>query len=360
MKTGIITIYDNTNIGNRLQNYALQQMLLQFCDSVITIKNKPAPTSFFDHIKMQLNLGDSIFLNMITGHKRKAMFLKFNRRYIRISKKCYYYNTDIKGNIEHCDCYCSGSDQVWNPVLKITGPMHFLSFSEKERNFSYAASFGISQIPIFYQDVVGEGLKNFQYISVREDSGKQIVKKLIGKDDTKVLIDPTLYFDSSEWRKISRKPIYFKKRKYILVYFLGDMPEIRKKTIKDIADNRKYEVIDILDVHSNFYAIGPSEFVYLVQHAELICTDSFHASVFSFIFEKPLAIFPRKGTGGNMGNRLESFANKFDLTNTLIKDEIICEKIFDTNYSKGFETLKDERNKTRNYLNEIYSKLYKD
>ena len=48
-------------------------------------------------------------------------------------------------------------------------------------------------------------------------------------------------------------------------------------------------------IYDSFMNIGPSEFLYLVHHAFLIMTDSFHASVFSFIFEKPFLLFARSG-----------------------------------------------------------------
>ena len=39
-KIGIITIYDNNNFGNRLQNYALQEVLKRFDYDVLSIKYK--------------------------------------------------------------------------------------------------------------------------------------------------------------------------------------------------------------------------------------------------------------------------------------------------------------------------------
>ena len=50
MKIGIVTLFDSTNFGNKLQNYALQEILKQYAEDVVTIKNKPFPKSLKEKI----------------------------------------------------------------------------------------------------------------------------------------------------------------------------------------------------------------------------------------------------------------------------------------------------------------------
>lgn len=354
MKIGIVTIYDNTNIGNRLQNYALQTILLKYADSVITIKNKPFSPSFMQRIKIKMNVGDSILMNRLAKNNRKANFLEFNKQYIKTSRKCYYYNREYHHKIENCDSYCTGSDQVWNPALHITGRLHFLDFSPKDCNFSYAASFGVDEIAEEYVDEVRKGLRNIKHISVREESGKTIVEKLTGRTDAEVLIDPTLYLTAEEWEKISVEPQMDCPRQYVVLYFLGGMSEARKKEIARVASEHGLQVVDLLDKNSPYYSLGPSEFLYLIKNASLVCTDSFHASVFSFLFERPLSIFPREGKHSNMGGRLTNLTEKFGLQDCMAENEEILDNVWKIDYTYGKRILQSEKRKADRYLKSVF------
>ena len=54
------------------------------------------------------------------------------------------------------------------------------------------------------------------------------------------------------------------------------------------------------------YTVGPDEFVGLISKAKMVLTDSFHATVFSIIYEKPFVVYDRQGSGKKMGSRLSS------------------------------------------------------
>lgn len=85
-----------------------------------------------------------------------------------------------------------------------------------------------------------------------------------------------------------------------------------------------------------------------------MCTDSFHASVFSFIFEVPLAIFDREGQHSNMGGRLTNLAEKFGLQRCFAKNDTIPDDVWNADYSFGKEILKDERKKVDKFLNKVF------
>lgn len=358
MKVGIITIYDNLNIGNRLQNYALQKILQKYADEVVSIRNKPRPKTLKDKMIRSSFFSESVFANAVLGKKRKVQFLKFNKAYLNNSKSCTLFDRNsYDENIEKCDYYCAGSDQIWNPNIGRVGLFNYLDFSPIDRNFSYSASFGIDKIPDKFKNDVANGLKNIKHISVREVVGKKIVEDLTGRTDAEVLIDPTLYFDADEWAKIAQNPKFLTDDKYVLTYFLGGASEKRRAEIEHIAQNNGFKIIDILDKKTGYYdKVGPSEFVYLIKNAKLVCTDSFHASVFSFIFDRPLEIFPREGKGINMNSRLETLTSKFELEKCLINNEHIDENIFEVDYTEGHRKLIDERNKVDRFLNKVFSK----
>ena len=91
----------------------------------------------------------------------------------------------------------------------------------------------------------------------------------------------------------------------------GELSKERKDEIERIAKENDCEIINILDKNSPFYVCGPSEFLYLEKHAFLICTDSFHSSVFAILYNRPFVIFDREDKEENMGSRLDTLINKF-------------------------------------------------
>ena len=89
MKVGIVTVFDNNNQGNRLQNYALQQVLLRYADEVVPMKNKPW-YSKKSRIARMLPLAESVFFNRLLGMERRARLVEFSNRYVKLSRGCYW------------------------------------------------------------------------------------------------------------------------------------------------------------------------------------------------------------------------------------------------------------------------------
>ena len=71
------------------------------------------------------------------------------------------------------------------------------------------------------------------------------------------------------------------------------------------------------------YTSGPREFLGLIQNAECVITDSFHACVFSMIFQTPFVVLERDkaGTKGNMNSRIYDFLEEYHLENQLVTEQ---------------------------------------
>ena len=356
MKVGILSIYDNENLGNKLQNYALQQTLLYYADDVLTIKNKMSLPSLLERIKRQSPLAESVTANRLMGKHRKAKILRFDQQYIHTSRRAYWYNKGVQRlkSGDCCDIYCAGSDQVWNPDLERADMFNFLGFAQPEQTFSYAASFGVDSIPTECQQTVREGLRHMRHISVREDAGKSIVLDLTGRMDAVVLPDPTLLLSARDWDQVASEPKQKLPEKYILSFFLGEMSEERRVEIENKAYKLDCKVIELMDKNSPFYTCGPDEFLYMIRQARFVCTDSFHASVFSFLYGRPLAIFSRLGSGSNMGSRLATLCTKFSLEERLVQGDDLAPVPDEADYSAGWAALEQERQRARDYLNEVF------
>lgn len=344
MKIGVITINDNNNFGNRLQNYAMVCALEKLSFECENIKNdafsntkKMFVLRILKHLFSKSTYSDNL--------KKANNFYEFNKNINTTKKKVHAFS-----HLPKYDFVITGSDQVWNPNFGRLRDVDLLTFVDSEKRISYAASFGVNEIPENLKENISKELKKFKAISVREDRGKEIVEELTGRKDVEVLIDPTMLLTSEEWDKVSKKPTMLKTDKYILNYFLGELSEERKNEIERIAKENNCEIINILDKNSPFYECGPSEFLYLEKNAFLICTDSFHSSVFAILYNRPFIIFDREQKNlVSMNSRLETLIKKFKLKDRKFEGKI-TDKNLQHDYTEAYKILEEERKKSDKFL----------
>lgn len=124
---------------------------------------------------------------------------------------------------------------------------------------------------------------------MREQEGANTVKQFTGRD-VPVVVDPTMLLTPDEWRKVSRHAWYHGDD-YILTYFLGKRPNA---AIQQVASKSGLPVVNLLDENVyEHYVTGVDEFIWAIEHASLIYTDSFHGTVFSILFQKPFVVCNR-------------------------------------------------------------------
>ena len=343
-KIAILTINDDNNYGNRLQNYAVQETLKKLNIQVETISNQLE----IRYIKKKIKYIIKFFLQIVPKYKRYIKFTKFNKN-IKYSKYHIDINHIPKNLSKKYDVFFTGSDQVWNPNFGRMTDIDFLTFAPKEKRNSFSASFGINEVPKEMVEYYKKNLLGLNNISVREDTGKKIIKDLTGRTDVDVLVDPTMLLTAEEWDKVSRKPVQLKTDKYILNYFLGELSEKRKKEIEKVAKENNCEIINILDKNNPFYQTGPSEFLYLEKNAFLICTDSFHSSVFAILYNRPFLVFDREDNLAKMNSRIETLLKKFNLQDRKFNG-IITKENLEHDYKEAYKILEEEKDKAMKFL----------
>lgn len=334
-KIKIITINDNSNCGNRLQAYAL--------NSYFNKKYNNVKTLWFISPKERLKSFIKYFLPF---RKTTRIFNKFNK-FNRNIKTEYVY--DIRKIDDENNLLVVGSDQVWNSSFNSFNEKFLLTFSNKCSKYSYAASFGISQIPEKDKSIFKKELSKFDSISVRELNGKKIIESL--DLECNVHIDPTMLIQKDEWSKISKKPRNLKSDKFIFMYFLGKVNDRYMDAIKKFSKDNECQIIDFFN--SNM-SLGPAEFLYLEKNAFLICTDSFHSSVFGIIFKRPFIIFERNSKDMlKMNSRIENLLDKFKIENRYFNGKEITRENIDVDYSDSEFVLEQERMKSNDYIDKI-------
>ena len=351
MKVGIVTITELDNFGNRLQNYALQEILKSLGCDVETIPNY---ITYKYRKSKKYQLREFIHAIRVSNLKMKSEILKqwrferFDKKYFKFSK--YYSTIDfISPELnESYDFFVAGSDQIWNPYFPFNREFNFLVFADIEKRVAYSASFGVDDIPEDKKDLYKDYLRGMKSISVREFAGQKIVNELIGIT-VPVLPDPTLLLSKSEWCKVEKKPRWVKNDEdYILTYYLGDTAERNElfgKLYSDFPTYKNSKIIDINNIHnSKEYSINPSEFIYLIHHAKLMITDSFHGTVFSIIMKTPYITVARKDHGESMYSRIDSLYELLGLSSS----KLICETHLSD--QKHLDVLDEKKQEAIKYL----------
>lgn len=371
----IVTLYDDLNFGNKIQNYAVQTYFQSMSASVTTVIDTMQEKSakiYFDPVKI-LKMNAHFVLQHLGFEKDKVKrkeLLEKRRRYIKEFSDEYLAAT-LPVNYRHLpydfakrfDYFVTGSDQVWHVWKNDRHELEYflLMFAAPSQRLTIAPSFGFDEFPQKYISTFKKGLEGFEYLSVREERGAELIKELTGKDAT-VLLDPTMLIDTSEWLKILKKPSQYVDDNYIFVYTLGGFKgEVRGKTCK-LANDLGLQVIDIMDIDSDYYIhTRPDEFLYWLHNARLVVTDSFHASVFSILFNRPFVVTERSDIKG-MGSRLDTLFNKFGITGRHfeeIKDGFdrageTRDKIFKADSSGVSEVLEAERKKAEIFYKKCF------
>lgn len=317
----LVTLQDNFNIGNRLQNFALQSVLSKRynvkiinLDNGYSIPSRNLKICIKNLVKYILaKLGNKkykqYFENKKTEKRRFNVIKQFTDKYIDNITRVSYTNVYYK-NWNNYDLAVVGSDQVWHKWRNTDDelPYYYLEFLPTQKRVAYAASFGFDSFPIEDRQQHIKGLRGMEYISCREDSGCKLVESVTGRKIPHVL-DPTLLLTAKEWRKLSTNANTFSKDQvqYAFVYFLGEITSNYRKEIESKIKKYGLKVIDFTDISNNEIAnCGPVEFLHLIDRADYVFTDSFHCTVFSILFNKHFEVFRRKEPGmEKMFSRIE-------------------------------------------------------
>ena len=207
-----------------------------------------------------------------------------------------------------------------------------------------------------------EGLKDFKWLSCREKTGAELLKKVTGKDIPTVL-DPTLLLKDTEWNKYEVSEVIGKP--YILMYFLGERKDCREY-VTELSKKYDLEIVtlphnyvDLNRIDGNSKFIGPAKFLNLIKNAELICTDSFHGTAFSINYKKPFYSFcKRKEKESNSDNsRIPNLLASLGLEDRLISDSVLKDN-YDIDYSLAEIKLNDLRNRSLDYLSNMLNETF--
>lgn len=359
MKIGVLTFHRAINIGGVLQAFALQHFLKENgCQSEIidyrcpTIEKQYYGRQF--DLKSMKRIVSAIIRNGVIK-VNTSKFEDFHKHHLPISSRSYSPNNIETANEEYSK-FVVGSDQIWSSYCAGFDKAYFLDFVRgSNEKYSYAASFGGSEIPQELTPSYRELLEDFSVISVRETAGAEIVKS-VSAHDADVVLDPTLLLTESIWRKELITPITVT-RPFVLVYMIAECKELLALARK-IGEERNLDVIYISDriyCPSGIISrrnVGPKDFLSLIDASEVVVTNSYHGICFSMIFKKDLYIgLLRRNTRVNA--RLLDVIRKYRLESRLVSSDSFSNgSVIDFKFIT--DTLVKEKKKSITWLRSLF------
>lgn len=272
-KISILTLWDSPNYGAFLQAYSLKTQCekLGYETSFLTLtKEKRTP------------------INFVSKSLKKTMYLINLSKAFKKDRKLFSFSDNKKEK----DIVIIGSDEVWN--TNNNSFIHFNQYLGRNLNakniISYAPSCNGVKPNDFLKVYENEDFSMVNHISVRDNSTKELVLQLSGKEPT-IVIDPTLML--GEFDSIIKEPKY---ENYILVYGYSFL-EKEINEIKEFAKQNKMKLISV-GPHLKWTDIkipaSPSEFLGFVKNANYIFTSTFHGTIFSILYKKKFATYARQ------------------------------------------------------------------
>lgn len=330
MKIAVLTLPFRTNYGQILQGYAMQTVLKRMGHSVEMLDEPHFAWDYY--FRYPLMCLKRTCEKYILGNKDIEVFVPEHVRVRQHTQK--FINEHIQRRVvrrltsdvaSEYDAFVVGSDQVWRPKYFVSRhrPMidiAFLSFTDgcDVKRISYAASFGTDECEYSEEQLVGcrRYLKEFDAISVREQSGVTICKECFDANAVHVL-DPTMLLSADDYLSLIPEG-YPASKGDMLVYVLDETEQV-KTYIEEISSKKgltPFRVYAEQKVENGKPKKGiqppVEQWLQGFKDAKLVVTDSFHACVFAIIFHKPFICLGNKNRGMS---RFDSLLNMFDLDN---------------------------------------------
>ena len=299
-KVGVLTWHYYTNFGSTLQAFSSLAMLRRAGYDAELINYRDPRTGVLSGVRY--------WLKRAFVHTVGRLVPPFYRRHVtppavKYFRKKYFVETELVQTPEKLfeltgkyDCVLFGSDQIWAP--NCYNPVYFGAFvSEGIRKVSYAASIGLNDIPDGLVEDYGRLLSDFHSVSVREVEGMWLLKERCGIDAS-VVLDPTLMTDATVYRGMERQSVVREGSKYVFCYFLNKEHGYSDSVIK-YSRSRGLEIIGVSARAEDgkwmrrLTGLGADQFLWLVDNAEVIFTDSYHGTIFSMLFHKKFWTFVR-------------------------------------------------------------------
>ena len=335
-----------------MQTYALQNTLnaLGIENEVIDFRSGMIEDLYIPFQKR--NIKNLAFIPCL---KKKKVFDRFLNKNITMSASVD--RNELISSEKKYDKYITGSDQVFCKKCATDEKTYFLDFvKESSRKKSYAASIGNANLSEKEKAIYKELLENYDEVSVRENSAKEIFSNASLFDKTiNVNVDPTLLLRADEWDKVRNHNM--QKAPYILVYTVLGEYNLLDEALK-LSQKTGYRVIYLNDTMIRRkkgmkyeIAVSPEDFIGYFAEAEYVLTNSFHGTAFSIIYNKQFKV--EIEAKGRRNIRSEELLSMLGLSKRFLEEDGIADIEDEIDWESVNRILGQEQEKSKNYLQHI-------
>ena len=348
---GIAGVWYGTNYGSVLTYYALYRTLTKLGYSVLMIDK-------LRKVENDWELNEKIHSRVFAAKHYQQIAPALRADEMKLLNR-------------YCDTFLMGCDQVWNyGIARNFGLNNYFDYvAEDKRKLSYASSFGhdVSFTPVEMMPIVTKLFHRFDAISVREADAVRVLKDEFGIEGTQV-VDPVFLLDKEEYQEILKDSNARETEKFLLSYILDPTPEIReallyaakKKNLKliNMIDGRgdRKKNIEILNLPNIVENLDAPTWLWYMEHAEFVITDSCHGASFSLIFERPFIAIANKRRGVS---RFESLVDMLAVRDRYIHDVGRIQReeklLSDVDYARINNIFAMERERSLNWLKSALS-----
>ena len=342
MKIIILTLPLHVNYGGILQVYALQTILTDIGHEVVVtdwptfISLPPKPQRWFVYLRRYLGKvlhgSDSEVRWEYRQNQRIAMERRHTQPFINTHINRYVISGPREIDCGDIDAVIVGSDQVWRlryfcSLWNAGIEDAFLGFTEgkKLKRIAYAASFGseVWEMNKEQTENCRRLLSKFDAVSVRESSGIQLCKDYLKRDNVERMADPTFLLDKEHYIKKFHVTNFHRSHGTMMCYVLDNDTRSKERILK-IEKSLGLKSFKVNSEVENKEADKQNRIQPPVEQwlrgfldAELVITDSFHACVFSILFNKPFYVI---GNAERGLSRIESLLSIMNLRQCIISD----------------------------------------
>lgn len=374
MRIGILTLPLHANYGGLLQAYALQMVLERMGHNVVVFDTpNHMHISFLKKcVAYPKRCVDKYLLGKNIKITRETTFngeTKIIRKYVQPFTDKYIHRYEVT-NFESLqnkdfDVLIVGSDQIWRPVLFKKIEDAFFNFAKdwNIKRIAYAASFGVDNWEYSQEQTLKckKLIQMFDAVSVREKSGVELCQTKLGRNDTQWVLDPTMLLDQKDYLSLINSSNTGKSEGQLFYYILDTTP--LKMSIVDVLSSKNnlksFKVsapIDDFTLPAEMRVQPPVEkWLAAFRDADFVVTDSFHACVFSILFQKQFVVIGNQFRGST---RMQSLLEMFGLSSRLVDNIEEAQRLDEIDYNAISERLSLMREKSTSFLyNSLMNKL---
>jgi hypothetical protein len=289
----VITILSRNNYGAILQGYALYSFLSKMGNKIVII----------DYCPRENNCGLKLLFHFFFHwclRRRRRKLRDFLGNNLPLTSKKYTSYAQLCEDPPSADIYIVGSDQVWTEKIFHGGVNYgyLLGFAGSKKRISYSSSIGETNITHNSLIRIVDHLRDFQHISIREQSVRKMLAGA-GVKNVHVVLDPVFLLDR---KKYERMAVPFRSSsKYLLIYGFEESKELDMVS-RSISENLGLKKVEIgsafrkSDSEQFLKDLGVEEFLGAIINAEYIISTSFHGTALSIIMQKQfISILPSRG-----------------------------------------------------------------